>query len=175
MAESVATAVQRFPDRLMVVLAGNGHLNTTNGIPPRVERRLPGISQQTVLADGITEAENEQADFLMETQAMELTEAAILGVSVEKAAGEQADGLRITAISEHGFAEKAGLAAGDCILAINNAPVDSLPDIRISLLDKKPGEIVQVQLRRGEKQMTVPIELSPANTGAGFPFVHPRK
>ena len=51
MADRIAQAVQQNPDRLMVVLVGQGHLFYHDGIPNRVTRRLKNksIKQTTIL------------------------------------------------------------------------------------------------------------------------------
>ncbi len=51
MAERIAQAVQQNPDRLIVVLVGQGHLFYHDGIPNRVTRRLKNksIKQTTIL------------------------------------------------------------------------------------------------------------------------------
>jgi uncharacterized iron-regulated protein len=49
MAARIAQQLRQQPDKLVVVLAGQGHLVYRYGIPDRVERRIPNAIQQTVL------------------------------------------------------------------------------------------------------------------------------
>lgn len=48
MAEGVAEFVNQNPDRLVVVLAGQGHIVYGDGIPSRVARRLGGVTHQSL-------------------------------------------------------------------------------------------------------------------------------
>ena len=41
MAETIANYLKMHPDTRMVVIAGRGHIDKNNAIPPRVSRRLP--------------------------------------------------------------------------------------------------------------------------------------
>ena len=174
MAESVAMTLKRYPGHQMLVLAGNGHVAKDNGVPPRVERRLPEISQRVVTAAGNLESGKEQADYLMFAKAIELKPAGKMGVMLEEGKEEGPGRMRISGISPHGLAGKAGLMVDDHILTLDDSPVTSLADLRISLLDKKVGDTIQLQILRGQKQLTVPVELSTMETDAVLPSTHPK-
>ncbi|NJM45094.1 MAG: ChaN family lipoprotein [Alkalinema sp. RU_4_3] len=49
MAHRITQAATQTPNRLIVVLVGQGHLLKDYGIPARVARRLPNIQQRVVL------------------------------------------------------------------------------------------------------------------------------
>jgi uncharacterized iron-regulated protein len=62
MAEAIAQFVQANPDRLLIVLVGQGHLVYDYGIPDRVERRLQTMadfSQQTLLLNPLDDLQSE--------------------------------------------------------------------------------------------------------------------
>ena len=67
-------------------------------------------------------------------------------------------------------AKRAGLRAGDRIVAFDGAPVSDWDDLTQAINGAKPGQTVQVTVRRpgAERELTVPVTL--ANSG-GEPFV----
>lgn len=176
MAEGVVTALERFPGHQMLVLAGNGHVGKDNGIPPRVARRMPGIAQRVATAAGVALSGEEQVDYLLFAESIELTPAGKLGVLLREEGKENEPGrVRISGISPHGLAGKAGLEAEDRILTLDDQPVLSIADIKISLLDKKAGEVVRLQIMRDREPLTVPVELSTMEAGMALPPGHPKK
>jgi uncharacterized iron-regulated protein len=175
MAESVAKALDRFPDQQMLVLAGNGHVVKDSGIPPRVARRLPGIGQRVVMAAGNAETGEEQVDYLMFAKSIELTPTGKLGVVLKEEGPEGEQGrVRIGSINPHGLAGKAGLEAEDRILSIDGQAVTDIVDLKVSLLDKKVGDRVELQVLRGRKPLTVTVELSSLEAGMKMPPDHPK-
>ena len=175
MAESVIKVLERYPGHLVIVLAGNGHVVKDNGIPPRVSRRVGGMAQRVVTVAGDTDLSEQQVDYLMFAAAMELTPAGKLGVILKEEGGQEKAGrVRIDTISPHGLAGQAGLRQGDRILAVDGQPVTTIADIKISLLDKKAGEVVSVHIGRGREQLTVPVELSAPETRTPLPPEHPK-
>lgn len=60
MADAIVQFLQKNPDRQIVVLAGQGHIIYGDGIPSRVDRRIPGIKQSKILL-------NPPAEYLKET------------------------------------------------------------------------------------------------------------
>mgnify|MGYP002777001323 CR=1 FL=1 len=60
MADAIVQFLKKNPDRQVVVLAGQGHIIYGDGIPSRVDRRLPGIKQSKILL-------NPPAEYLKET------------------------------------------------------------------------------------------------------------
>ncbi len=61
MAEHIAATAKRYPDHLIVVLVGQGHLLYGDGIPDRVRRRHPAIKQTTVLLNPSAELQQESS------------------------------------------------------------------------------------------------------------------
>lgn len=176
MAESVVSTLHRFPDRQMIVIAGNGHVHKQSGIPPRVHRRLPGISQQVVVPvhdGGRASALRAGADLLMETPSLQLPASGKIGVVLEETASGN---VRILRISPHGHAGEAGLLPEDLITRVNSVQVSSITDVRAALLDSIAGERAVVEVVRDERTLQFSVELSSAKQGAvpkGHPEVSP--
>jgi S1-C subfamily serine protease len=60
-------------------------------------------------------------------------------------------GVRVASVIAGSPAEKAGIAAGDVILAIDGADVADLKGYSALLKTKKPGDKVKVRVRRGDE------------------------
>jgi uncharacterized iron-regulated protein len=69
MAERIAQSVRQNPKALVVVLVGQGHLIYGDGIPDRVKRRIPGVSQASLLLHPPSEFRQEAAisDYFWDT------------------------------------------------------------------------------------------------------------
>ena len=125
---------------------------------------------------GATVSGEEQVDYLLFAQSIDLTPAGKLGVLLKEEGKENEPGrVRISGISPHGLAGKAGLEAEDRILTLDGQPVMSIVDIKISLLDKKAGEVVRLEIMRDQEQLNVPVELSESPAAMALPPDHPGK
>jgi uncharacterized iron-regulated protein len=72
MAEVIAQQLQLFPDRQVVVLAGEGHIFGGYGIPSRVQRRVPDVKSGSVqLLTGGESPEPNATDYLYRVSANE--------------------------------------------------------------------------------------------------------
>ncbi len=60
MAERIARSLQQEPKRLVVVLVGQGHVIYGEGIPSRVARRVPKVSQVSILLNPSEEFQSQQ-------------------------------------------------------------------------------------------------------------------
>jgi uncharacterized iron-regulated protein len=153
MAESIVDYLTTNPERRMVVIAGNGHVYKDSAIPSRVARRVD-VEQSvlsrinygaTVLVPGY------KVDYLVYTQSVALEPAPKIGVVLQK---EEIDDnpdhtrLRIIRISPHGKAVEAGVKEKDVILSLDNQEVEDISDIKIILLDKRPGDTVTMKVLR---------------------------
>ncbi|MCI5121997.1 MAG: PDZ domain-containing protein [Candidatus Electrothrix sp. AUS4] len=118
-----------------------------------------------------------QADYLMFTEEVELPPAGKIGVALkeEKQTEDRPSRVEITDISPLGKASEADLQQGDLILAVDNSPITSIGDLKIALLDKKPGETVQLNIVRKDKVMNIKVELSDMEKAAMLPPGHPKK
>jgi membrane-associated protease RseP (regulator of RpoE activity) len=83
--------------------------------------------------------------------------------SVENEVETTSQRIEIAEVMEGSGAEKAGLAAGDEIIAINNIKVDAPGEI-VEIIGKfTAGEAVPVTVKRNDQEITVNVILSEAN------------
>ena len=81
---------------------------------------------------------------------------AYLGVQVDP----QATGIRVASTSAGGGAESAGLEPGDRILSVNGIAVNSFPSLQEQLSKHRPGDDVNVQIRRNGSAQNVNVTLT---------------
>jgi serine protease Do len=72
---------------------------------------------------------------------------------------EAQGGVLVTGLVEGSGAEKAGVQAGDVILAVDDRPVHGTADIRTALRDHQGGDRVNVRLKRKNAEQTLAVEL----------------
>ncbi|HQV15941.1 MAG TPA: ChaN family lipoprotein [Denitromonas sp.] len=159
MAATAAAYLAANPGRRMVIFAGSGHIAHRDGIPARLERRT-GKRVSTVLVAGEHTAETGIADFFVLSALRELPPAGLLGAYLESAK----DGVRVGALTEESSLGMAGIAKDDILLAIDGVPVTGFAAVKMRLLDKKPGDKVDVRFRHrnwwgSEKEKTVMVML----------------
>jgi uncharacterized iron-regulated protein len=144
MAESIDQFLKSNPDFRMGILAGSGHLEYGSGIPKRSFRRNQR-PYAIVLND--TEVQRNIGDFIVFPEPAEGSRAPTLSVLLD----EVNQTVRIRGFRKDSVAEKAGLAKGDIILALDDEPVRGIDDVKIVLLCKKPGDMIRVKVRRLER------------------------
>ncbi|MCP4363941.1 MAG: PDZ domain-containing protein [Planctomycetes bacterium] len=179
MAESITDYLRLHPEKKMVVLAGTGHVYKDSAIPARVSRRMPGRQSVLIPNNGQVTGSKKgwQADYLMFTEEVALPPAGKIGILLkeEEKSADRPSRVKIIGISPLGKAEKAGLEKDDIILSVNNAPVATIGDLKIALLDKKPGETIQLNIARKETLLDIKVELSNMEKAAMMPTGHPKK
>jgi len=143
MAERAAGFLGSHPDYRLVILAGAGHLAYGSGIPQRLERRLP-VSSAIVLNGWQQSIEPTLADFLLFPEERSLPAAGRLGAVLD--VGE--DQVRIASCEPGSACEAAGMKKGDQLVSINDHSITGMPDVRLALWDKQPGDTVTVEIRR---------------------------
>ncbi|MFY9973576.1 MAG: ChaN family lipoprotein [Chromatiaceae bacterium] len=161
MAERAARYLQEHPNKTLVVLAGAGHIEFGQGIPRRVLRRTP-VAAASLLNGSVRELDPEAADYLLYPRRVELPAGGLLGVMLGKEIDDQ--GARVQGFAEDSGAKAAGLEEGDQILRIGDQPVRGYADIRIALMDSRPGQRIPVEVRRkhvigADEQLTFEVEL----------------
>jgi len=166
MAETIADYMEIHPDTRLVIIAGQGHVDKTDAIPPRVSRRLP-VSQAVVINSTGSTTESETADFIFFSSPANLSPFPLLGVMLEDT--EDEEGALVTALNPQGQAKQAGIKEKDIILAIDSYPVNDMEDVKIAMLYKEKSDAVTVQIKRkkffGNKLMEVEVSLkSPGNS-----------
>ncbi|HSB08489.1 MAG TPA: M28 family peptidase [Blastocatellia bacterium] len=70
---------------------------------------------------------------------------------------DQSDGMKLDGVRPGSPAEKAGLRAGDIITRLAKTPVKNVYDYTYALGEMRPGEEVEVMIKRDGKEMTVKI------------------
>ena len=88
-------------------------------------------------------ADLDGADYLFVSRMLSTPSPGKLGMTLDTSHGVMAK-----AVPKGSAAAKAGLHPGDRVTAIDNQSVESLTDFRLALLDKKPGQQVQVRIHR---------------------------
>ncbi|MDA8160682.1 MAG: ChaN family lipoprotein [Desulfobacteraceae bacterium] len=146
MAQTIANYLTQHPERQMVILAGNGHVDKQNAIPPRVSRRLP-VEQAVVMDSDGTPIYPEEADYLFFMPPAELPPPALMGVVMGMSKGHQ-DKVAVDEVMPHSPAAKAGIRKGDLMLTIDGQAVTDPEEARILLIDKKPGDRIKVKVDR---------------------------
>jgi len=141
MAETAADYLRANPDVRMVVMAGKGHTHAS-AIPKRVERRtgIAGVS----IASYQPGAPFNQADFLVLQDEQQLPPQGLIGVGLDERDG----GVFVGSFSANTLAEDAGVKIGDRILALDDDAVEDYADIKLGLMDRKPGDTVRLLLLR---------------------------
>jgi len=152
MAQNIAGFLKTNPGCRMVVLAGTQHARKDSGIPPRVTRRLP-VKQATVVnaaADRSLLDLDLLTDYYFFASAEDLPETPKIGVILVSETKDGSRFLKINQISPHGKAAAAGLLEGDIITEIGGAAVTEMADVHIAMLDRQPGDIIDIKARRTE-------------------------
>jgi uncharacterized iron-regulated protein len=143
MAERAARYLEAHPGRRLVVLAGDGHV-IRSGIPARFTLRT-GVAVANVLQGASPqEAASEDADYVLVSEAIELPHRGMLGVMLDTSGGR----IAVLGFTGGSAAKEVGLLEGDQIAALDGEPVASLTDLKLALMDKRPGDLVRVEVVR---------------------------
>ncbi len=73
--------------------------------------------------------------------------------------GEQVEGMKLSGVREGGPAAKAGLQAGDIIIKFGKVEIKNLYDFTYALGEYKPGDEVDVVIKRGNESKTMRVIL----------------
>ncbi|MDD3732297.1 MAG: PDZ domain-containing protein [candidate division Zixibacteria bacterium] len=77
-------------------------------------------------------------------------------------------GVLITDVAEDSPAEKAGLKAGDVIIAVDGEEVEDAGDVREIIQDKEIGETAEVSIVRDKKEQLVKVEVAESEVSSKF-------
>jgi uncharacterized iron-regulated protein len=161
MAARGALYLEKHPAKDMVILAGAGHVEYGQGIPQRLLRRARASS--AIVLDGTDRRPDPKlADFLLYPHPEELSPPALLGVMLDtKSVGK---GIAVRGFARGSGAKAAGIEVNDRILRIDGEPISSYSDIRIAMLDRRPGQKVKVEVLRkhmiaSDERLTFEVEL----------------
>jgi uncharacterized iron-regulated protein len=143
MAQRVSEYLKSDPANRMLVLAGSGHVEYRSGIPARVTRRT-GIRGKTVLMPKFPVSDHEVADYLLLAEAVDLPEAGVFGAFLDT----KGEGVVISDFTERSSGREAGMQKQDRILAIDTVTIENYADLKLAMLDKRPGNKISVELER---------------------------
>ena len=145
MAERAVRWLRANPESQLIVLAGAGHVAYGRGIPARVKRRLQ-VPMSVVMSGQQRPLDPAMADYLLYPQPVALPKTGLMGVMLDtEAAGK---GVAVQGFAQQSGAREAGVKAGDRIIEIGDVPVDSYADIRIALMDSRPGQQMPMTVLR---------------------------
>jgi uncharacterized iron-regulated protein len=150
MALNAAKAINSGRVNKLVLLAGSGHV-VRQGIPVRLNKRL---ATKSMIIVNQFEEDLAQIDFVLQSKGGTLPKAGKIGIMMEATDNKQ--GVKVVDILKK---HKGGLKKGDLILSINNHTIDSTDDIKINLLDKKSGDILQLKIQRANKTINHKLKL----------------
>lgn len=145
MADEAARWLEANPDGQLIVLAGTGHVAYGHGIPSRLKRRLD-VPMSIVMSGQQRPVDADIADFLLYPQRVDLPKTGLMGVMLDTES--EGEGVAIQGFAEQSGARQAGVKEGDRIVEIAEVPVASYADIRIALMDSRPGQRLPVEILR---------------------------
>jgi uncharacterized iron-regulated protein len=159
MAETIANYINEHPEQRMVVVAGSGHVDKENAIPPRVARRS-GVSQAIVLTSDGAELYPDEVDYLVFMPKAQLPQAALMGIVM--VVGKESEHIRIEKIAPKSPAENGGVKENDLLLALDGKVVKSIEAVKVFMMGKRVGEKVVLTVQRARPILadeTIEIEL----------------
>lgn len=146
MAFAAAKYLNNHPAKRMVILAGGGHVINRSGIPNRLDRQIN--SRSAVVLNNVEEAPSvTQGDFLLFSPEINLPKKGMMGISMV----DGKKGVTVNSTVFHSAATKAGVLKGDVIVAIDEQAIKSSADVKVWGVDKKPGDVVRLKIRRKSK------------------------
>jgi hypothetical protein len=149
MAERAARYLEAHPGGHLVVLAGDGHV-TRSGIPARFTRRS-GVEVVNVLQGEPEESAPEGADYVLASEIIELPRGGMLGVMLDTSGDHPV----VSGFVEDSAAKDVGILDRDRIVELDGNPIASLADLKLVLMDKRPGDAVSVKIERAGSDQTI--------------------
>ena len=147
MAQSIADYIKTNPDRKMVVIVGGGHVEFGYGIPSRVKRRLPSISQLVAVFDPVSLTRPQMADLFLFAPDLPAPFTPKLGVLLE---GN--DKLKVESVVPESPGAQAGLKKGDKIVSVDGIRLKDIYDLKVELFFKKKGQKVTIEVERRDAE-----------------------
>lgn len=155
MAANIVRFLQTNDQTRMIVFAGSGHVSSKAAIPHDVSRRLPKLTKATVHSVDVRERLNDEVDYQLLTQFLNLPPTGKLGVWLVPAL----QGVTIGKLVPNSAADKAGLHEGDKITSINGKRVLSVADLYNDLAKYKPGEKIKLGIKPPDLKGQPPREV----------------
>ena len=140
MAERTAEYLHDNPVMRMLVLAGSGHIAYGSGIPNRIKRRIDVKQYSILVSEDFLPLSENSADFLVLSPVQSLQPVGLIGALLET----EGKLLVIKGFSDNSAVKDAGLKKGTVITGVDGANVESFTDFKLAILDKKPGDSVEL-------------------------------
>ena len=145
MAMSISQFLKSHPDTQMIIIVGGGHVEYGYGIPSRVKRQLPNITQAIVLFNQ-HKIFPQKADFFLSAPKLEEPFLAKLGVLLS---GDKK--LTVERVVPESPAWIAKIKPGDKIIALDGNKVNDIYDLKLELFFKKRGQRARITVIRKDK------------------------
>lgn len=146
MAASLAEYMSLNPERQMVVLCGQGHVEFGSGLPRRAYRR--NGKPYAILINAARETmDTGMADYVIFARPVNPPFTARLMVYL-KEAPQGGEGLEVTDFPQDSISQQAGMQKKDVIISIDGQQLKSVDDLKMALLDKMPDDKVRIKLLR---------------------------
>jgi uncharacterized iron-regulated protein len=165
MAEALSRAVSPAGSKnpaLVVGIMGSGHIRYGHGVPHQLGNL--GVSKVASLLPVSLEAECRQLDaglatavFILPSKPMPPSEPPRLGVVLE----DEAQGLKIRAVTAGSLAEKTGLRVGDRIVEISGRPAGGSSDAVATIRRQPPGTWLPLRIARGDSHVDLVVQFPP--------------
>lgn len=150
MADSADRYMKANPERLMVILAGNGHIRYRTAIPERLFRRnllnYVAVVQDEENRPGI-------ADYVLYPAEAEYDSSPLLGVGIDEKDGN----LKVADVSDKSAAQAAGVQKDDVLAAFNGVVLKDLPTLKLELLYAEKGKDYDLKVMRKDKEEVLKI------------------
>jgi len=149
MAQSITDYLTDHPAYHMVILVGGGHIEYGYGIPSRVKRRLPEVSQVKALFNN-DPLDPDKADLFLYALSLKEPFTPKLGVILT---GKNR--LTVKEVIPGSPAAVAGIKPGDIITNVDGTAVKDIYDLKLELFFIKRGEKVEIGVKRKDKKGNV--------------------
>ena len=159
------------PDGFQIdsVIQTDAPINPGNSGGPLLDAkgRVIGVNSQIAsqsggsVGIGFAVPSNTVRDVIPRLERGETIRRAYLGVSTSPGAG----GVTVASVSANGPAADGGLQVGDVIVSVGGSRVSEPDDVAAAIQDRRPGEQVELEVRRGGSNETLNVTLDerPAN------------
>jgi uncharacterized iron-regulated protein len=148
MAENASDYLQQHPQQRMLVFAGIGHIEFGSGIPNRIQRRIKEKVISILPAESPAGVKPAKADYLVFSKMELLPKVGLIGAFLETSN----DAVQIKGMTKSGAISETDIKAGAIIVGINEVEVLTLADFKLEMMNRKPGDEVQLHYIDSAKQ-----------------------
>ena len=127
-------------------------------IKEAIGRRYAGDTVRLVISRGDEQIERE-LELVAKLEPYERPFLGILPMRPPTDSGDHRGGVTVRYVYPKGPAAEVGLERSDVLLALEGEPIDDADDLRRQISDRQPGDMVKVEIRRGQKAMQLAIRL----------------